>query len=50
MTKYQCPECRGGFPEFTKWQGNLVCPWCYHPFLKHHNSPEREQSRMENTA
>lgn len=38
MTKWDCPECGGGFPDPIKWHGEYVCPWCYETIGKHHNS------------
>lgn len=49
MSKYECPECGGGFPGPAKWRGEPVCPWCYEPFLRHHSAAEYMVAEIDTT-
>jgi len=48
MTKFICPNCRGGFPEGPLDNG--CCPWCEQPLDGSYDPPESPiVSRVESS-
>jgi len=53
VSRFECPECGGGFPSPALDDGQNACPWCgetFHALMGVSLTAEQERRRSEETA